>query len=265
MNRTADYLSSIGTSSLPAAIFAFDPGCAPITLNSHIEQSKHLLCGVKLSMATWQISSENALLTKIGAIRQAGLTAVAGGGPFEIAAAFNKIDDYLDLCSEIGFNRIEAGEGFTVGRLDPERIVRIANDRGLKVQFELGKKFGGAFKEEDTNDLCGKIQTWLAAGAEQVVVEAREDAIDVGVFDAEGNLNSRLADAIVGAAGSQLSRVQFEAPTKRSQFALLEHLGHSVILSNVRLEEILRVEVFRRGLHSRSFYHATLRPRGPAV
>jgi phosphosulfolactate synthase len=38
-----------------------------------------------------------------------------------------------------------------------------------------------------------------------------------------------------------------------------------VRLSNVRLEEILRVEIFRRGLHSDAFQIAKLRPSGPKV
>jgi phosphosulfolactate synthase len=44
--------------------------------------------------------------------------------------------------------------------------------------------------------------------------------------------------------------VTFEAPNKASQFALLDHFGPAVRLSNVRLEELLRVEIYRRGLHS---------------
>jgi phosphosulfolactate synthase len=33
-------------------------------------------------------------------------------------------------------------------------------------------------------------------------------------------------------------------------------------MSNVRLEELLRVEIYRRGLHSDAFEHANLRPAG---
>jgi phosphosulfolactate synthase len=45
----------------------------------------------------------------------------------------------------------------------------------------------------------------------------------------------------------------FEAPNKRSQFDFLSHFGNSVHLSNVRLEELLRVEIYRRGLHSDAY------------
>jgi len=57
--------------------------------------------------------------------------------------------------------------------------------------------------------------------------------------------------------------VMFEAPNKPSQFALLKHFGQRVRLCNVRLEELLRVEIYRRGLHSDAFAIPNLRPTLP--
>ena len=62
-----------------------------------------------------------------------------------------------------------------------------------------------------------------------------------------------------------LKRLVFEAPNKPSQFAMLEHFGREVRLCNVRLEELLRVEIYRRGLHSDAFGKANLRPPVPAT
>src|SRR5437763_202262 len=53
------------------------------------------------------------------------------------------------------------------------------------------------------------------------------------------------------AASLNIDRV--EAPNKRSQFDFLSHFGNTVNLSNVRLEELLRVEIYRRGLHSDAY------------
>jgi phosphosulfolactate synthase len=61
-----------------------------------------------------------------------------------------------------------------------------------------------------------------------------------------------------------LERLLFEAPDKASQFALINHFGPEVQLGNVRLEEVLRVEIYRRGLHSDAFGRGDLRPRRPA-
>ena len=99
---------------------------------------------------------------------------------------------------------------------------------------------------------------WLNAGAVQLVVEARESAQGVGLFDNIGKLNTSFADRLVHAFGHSV--LMFEAPTKPSQFALLDHFGREVHLSNVRLEELLRVEIYRRGLHSDAFGKKNLRP-----
>ncbi|MHB1571953.1 MAG: phosphosulfolactate synthase, partial [Solirubrobacteraceae bacterium] len=71
-----------------------------------------------------------------------------------------------------------------------------------------------------------------------------------------------LADRLAEAFG--LERLVFEAPTKSSQFALIDHFGPEVRLGNVRLEELLRVEIYRRGLHSDAFANPRLRPVAPA-
>src|SRR5262249_10562971 len=99
-------------------------------------------------------------------------------------------------------------------------------------------------------------------GAVRLVVEARESADDVGLFSSPGEFDHRQADRL--AAAFSLERVLFEAPDKASQFALINHFGPEVQLGNVRLEEVLRVEIYRRGLHSDAFGRDNLRPRRPA-
>jgi phosphosulfolactate synthase len=145
--------------------------------------------------------------------------------------------------------------------LPPRRVVRMAEERGLEVQFELGKKHQGVFTSDVVGELIGRGRGWLEAGARQVIVEARESAQGIGLFDEGGRLNAAFADRFAAAFG--LETCLFEAPNKPSQFALLDHFGRDVHLCNVRLEEILRVEIYRRGLHSDAFQHDNLRPRAP--
>ena len=73
---------------------------------------------------------------------------VTGGGPFEVAVAQGQLPAYLDLCADIGVNRIECGEGFTDMRADAGRRRAHGRQRGLEVQFELGKKHDGSFQAE---------------------------------------------------------------------------------------------------------------------
>src|SRR6478672_10255475 len=144
-NNTQNYLELIGVPELPPLTSPFDPGYDPATLESHLEQSSHLIAILKVSMACWMIANENATRRKVAAAERHSVPTVTGGGPFEIAVAQGRLADYLDLCAEIGFTRIEAGEGFTDMPLSAREVVNMAHRRGLDVQFELGKKHTGAF------------------------------------------------------------------------------------------------------------------------
>jgi phosphosulfolactate synthase len=141
--------------------------------------------------------------------------------------------------------------------------VRAAGERELEVEFELGEKHTGRFTDEEADELIDTGHRWLQAGAVRLVVEARESAQDVGLFSEPGQFDSRQADRLADAFG--LDTVLFEAPNKASQFALIDHFGPTVQLGNVRLEEVLRVEIYRRGLHSDAFGRANLRPRPPVA
>jgi len=255
---TSAYLKAIGVPELPARTSPFDPGYDPVTLEAHIAQSAHLISILKISMATWIVADEAASRRKFDAARQAGVKTTTGGGPFEVAVAQGQLPAYLELVASMGSDRIECGRGFTPMEESPADILRLASEYGLEVQYELGSKHGGGFDERTVAALVDEGKRWLDAGAVQLVLEARESAADVGLFDREGSLQTVLADRFAAEFGHEL--VTFEAPTKASQFALLSHFGPEVQLCNVRLEELLRVEIYRRGLHSDAFQHANLRP-----
>lgn len=255
------FLEEIGVPPLAAATVPFDPGVAPVVLESHLEQSAPLMLGLKVSMACWIIAEERAIRRKLQAADRAGVATVAGGGPYEIAVAQGRLDPYLDLCADMGFRRIECGEGFTEPPVDAARVVERAAGRRLEVEFELGKKHGGSFTEVAVESLIDQGRRWLDAGAAQLVVEAREDATGVGLFAADGTFNASAAERFAEAFG--LERVLYEAPTKQSQFALISQFGPEVRLGNVPLAELLRVEIFRRGLHSDAFGQERLRPPHP--
>lgn len=261
--HSTDYLKLIGVPDMPPRTSPFDPGYDPVTFESHLEQSSHLMSIMKVSMACWQIANEMATREKVDAARRYGVPTCTGGGPFEVAASFGKLPEYLDLCADIGMTRIEAGEGFTDLKISPTKVIKIAADRGLEVQFEVGKKHEGTFTSDVIGELIAQGKRWLDAGAKHIVVEARESAQNIGIFGGKGEFDPKAADRFAKAFGLDIAI--FEAPNKPSQFALLNHFGPKVHLSNVRLEELLRVEIYRRGLHSDAFQHDNLRPKGPGV
>jgi phosphosulfolactate synthase len=61
-----------------------------------------------------------------------------------------------------------------------------------------------------------------------------------------------------------LPRVVLQASAKASQFALLDHFGRQVRLGNVRLEELLQLKIYRRGLHADAFAKTGLWPAATA-
>ena len=259
--KTWEYLRQIGVAELPPRTSPFDPGYDPLTLESHLQQSAHLISSLKISMACWQIADEVSTKKKLAAANKLNIKTCTGGGPFEVAVYFGKLPQFLQLCAELGFSIIEAGEGFTGIHLNPREVIQMASDCGLDVQFELGEKHIGHFSNDSIGSLIDQGNAWLDAGAKQIVIEARESAQDVGLFDKSGHFNADAADRFMKAFGYEVS--VFEAPNKQSQFTILNHFGAYVHLANVRIEELLRVEIYRRGLHSDAFQHEKLRPKGP--
>src|SRR4051812_25854587 len=199
--RTADYLERIGVRRLPPATCPFDPGYDPLTFAGHLAQSSHLIETMKISMAGWLISSEEVSRWKVAACREAGVPTVTGGGPFEIAVQQGELAAYLDLVADVGITGVEAGEGFTDMPVPPEDVIAMASSRGLWVQFELGKKHGGAFSDDVTTALIEQGRHWVDAGARQVIIEARESAAGIGCFDEQGNFRPAVADRFAEAFG----------------------------------------------------------------
>jgi phosphosulfolactate synthase len=260
-SKLTDYLDLLGIPDLPSLTSPLDSGYDLPTVEGHFEQSAHLMASYKISMATWMIAAKHVTEAKISLAKQYGVPIVTGGGPFELAAIQDRLPEYLDLCAQFGVDRIESGAGFTKVTLDPQSVVDMAHDRGLAVQFEVGNKHVGPFDSEAIDDAIQQAAEWLEAGAEFIVIEARESAENVGLFNKDAVLNVDYADLLANEFG--LSALIFEAPTKSSQFALLNHFGRLVQLGNVRLEELLRVEIYRRGMHPDAFAVPDLRPAAP--
>jgi phosphosulfolactate synthase len=255
--NTADYLDALGVKRLPPRTCPLDPGYDPASVESHLSQSAHLMTSLKLSTAGWLIANEDATRRKFAAAREHGVPTVTGGTPFEVAVYRGMLPDYLDLCADLGATRVECARGFTEPDLSPEEVVGLAADRGLGLDVELGGKHSGAFTPEMVEELVEEGKRWRDAGTHFLVIEARESARDVGLFDSAGNFGVAAAERFVEAFG--FDALLFEAPSKPNQFAFLSHFGPEIQLSNVRLEELLRVEIYRRALHADSFAAPTLR------
>lgn len=255
--NTAGFMDRLGVRRLAPRTCPLDPGYDPDSVVSHLRQSGHLMTSLKISTAGWLIADEESTRRKFAAAAEHGVPTVTGGTPFEVAVYREMLPEYLDLCASLGATRVECARGFTEPEFGPAEIVTLAAERGLGMDVELGGKHSGTFTDEVVAALVEDGKRWRDAGAHFLVIEARESARDVGLFDAAGNLGVAAAEAFVAAFG--FDALLFEAPHKPSQFALLDHFGPQIQLSNVRLEELLRVEIYRRGLHADAFTKPRLR------
>src|SRR3989442_15805007 len=181
--HTSEYLRAIGVADLPALTSPFDPGYDPVTLESHLDQSSHLMSILKISMACWMVAKEASTRRKLLAAKKYNVPTVTGGGPFAIAVAQGRLPAYLTLCADIGVTRIECGEGFTDLAQEPKSIVRMAHERKLEVQFELGKKHGGAISQDAVDHLIAPSRELIDAGANQLVILGTVNAPRAGLFD----------------------------------------------------------------------------------
>jgi len=249
--EAAAYLDRLGVRQMPPRTCPLDPGYDPDSVVSHLEQSAHLMVSLKLSTAGWLIANQQATRRKFAAAAKHGVPTVTGGTPFELAVHEGLLPEYLDVCASLGASRVECARGFTDPPLEPAEIVAMAAERELGLDVELGGKHSGAFTDAVADEWIADGERWIEAGAHFLVIEARESARDIGIFDSSGKLGAELAERFASAFG--LDRLLFEAPDKASQFALFDHFGPELQLSNVRLEELLRVEIYRRGMHADAF------------
>src|SRR5579871_2326701 len=81
--HTRDYLQRIGVPAIAPATSPFDPGYDPATLESHLDQSSHLMSILKISMACWIVADESATRRKIAAAARHNVPTVTGGGPLD--------------------------------------------------------------------------------------------------------------------------------------------------------------------------------------
>jgi len=184
---TSEYLKKIGVAQLPPCTSPFDPGYDPATLESHLEQSSHLMSILKVSMACWMVAKESATRQKVAAAKRHQVPTVTGGGPFEIAVAQGQLPAYLDLCAELGFTRIECGEGFTDMRWKPKTSCKWRASEALRCSSSSQETRRQLYRRGRA--VSGRAGPAMArCWALQLVVEGRESAKGVGLFDDQGNL-----------------------------------------------------------------------------
>lgn len=169
-----------------------------------------------------------------------------GGTLFELAYIKNKFNEFLDEADKLGFEAIEISDGSTYIPLEDRRkVISKAKDMGFLVISEVGKKDPTEDHKLDTDNRVDLINFDLDAGADRVLIEAREGGKDIGIYDESGNVKEDELEVLAKTDGNKLI---WEAPLKNQQTYLILKFGANVNLGNIAPEEVTALETMRRGL-----------------
>src|SRR5574340_791585 len=89
--HTSEYLRELGIPKIPPLTSPVDIGCDPMTFESHMDQSSHLVSIMKIGMSGWLVADENATRQKVAAARRYNVPTVTGGSSLEIALSLRKL------------------------------------------------------------------------------------------------------------------------------------------------------------------------------
>jgi phosphosulfolactate synthase (CoM biosynthesis protein A)/phosphosulfolactate phosphohydrolase-like enzyme len=206
---------------------------------------------VKLGWATARLTPAAVLREKVDLYRAAGIQVCSGGTFLEIAYAQDRVREFLDGARELGLTMVEVSNGVHP-MSEAEKLGLIAQVRaaGFSVWSEVGKKDPDEDARIGIDERCEAIARELDAGADKVILEARESGT-VGIYDRSGAPEVEMIRRIVERISRE--RLVFEAPRKEQQLWMIRTLGPQVNLGNVAPDEALALATLRTGLRGDTF------------
>ena len=163
------------------------------------------------------------------------------------------VADYLDWCRRWGTDTIEISNG-TIALTNADKTAHIRTCVGdFRVLSEVGYKDPVRSQLLSPAEWVDCIGEDMNAGAELVVTETRESGRS-GLCTADGVLRADLLEYIL-AAGLDVDRLLFEAPTKELQAEFVRRVGTNVNLGNIAASDVIAAETLRLGLRADTLAH----------
>ncbi|GAW93694.1 phosphosulfolactate synthase [Calderihabitans maritimus] len=201
---------------------------------------------IKLGFGTSAFYSPKLLREKTELVRSCGVDIFPGGTFLEVAVLQGKLERFLGIAGELGFNCIEVSDGtIDMPVQDRARAIKLACRAGFKVLSEVGKK--DPRDSKSSSIIKDQIARDLDCGAFKVIVEGRESGQGVVIYDAQGEIKEKAITDLVEAV-EDVNVLLWEAPLKKQQQELIMRFGPNVNLGNIQPGEVLALEALRVGL-----------------
>jgi phosphosulfolactate synthase len=224
-----------------------DKGMGPNMVEDFLEISGPYVDLAKFGWGTSAIHERELIKYKVDTYISNDIIPYPGGTLFELAYVNNKFEEFLKEAQELGFKAIEISDG-TVDIPSDERtrIIGQVKDAGFMVLTEVGKKDPKKDHLYTPMDRVELVGSDLDAGADKVIIEAREGGKDLGIYNSDGNIKEDDIQVLID--NLDVNKLIWEAPQKNQQSYLILRFGPNVNLGNIAPEEITALETMRRGL-----------------
>ena len=234
-----------------------DKGMGPNMVEDFLEISGPYIDLVKFGWGTSAIHERELIKYKIDTYLSNDIIPYPGGTLFELAYIYGKFDEFLSEADSLGFKAIEISDGTVEIEPDErERIINEVKDAGFMALTEVGKKDPVKDHKFTIQNRVELVKLDLLAGADKVILEAREGGKDLGIYNHDGNVKEE--DVQILMEKLEVKKLIWEAPQKNQQAYLILKLGANVNLGNISPDEITALETMRRGLRGDTFGRVNL-------
>lgn len=229
---------------------AIDTGCPFNYFQDVLDSHSSLIDYVKFGWGTALVT--DCIEKKIDALHERGLNFLFGGTLFEKFFAAGALSDYLEFCARHKASAVEISSGsISMTSEEVGYAISRCRDANLAVFCEIGKKGNESSSAMTLQDWADEILLAKRAGAEYIVLEARESGTG-GMFTNSGDIRDGLLDKILE-AGVDKNRLIFEAPIRHQQAYFIRRFGADVNLANIALSDLVSLETLRQNLRFETF------------
>jgi phosphosulfolactate synthase len=212
---------------------ALDTGLGTRRAADLVETSSAHFDFVKIAWGSSLITGN--LEAKLDVYRRGGVTPLLGGTLFEYAFLHDKLEELLALVRETKLH-IEVSDG----SIDIPTADKLKWIERFSAATEVWSEIGGKISLH-VKDWGEVLRQEFAAGAKMIVVEGRQ------VGPVGQPIREHFVDELIGLAGGH-HKLIWEALERPQQLFFLKKLGPNANLANIKCDDVLTLESFRRGL-----------------